>query len=58
MGTPRLQLFTEHLLMKKTRIYPKGSLTTKDLKKEPQQDRKGGVTVQSRFIHPGGQPTN
>lgn len=57
-GTPRLQLFTEHLLMKKTRIYPKGSLTTKDLKKKPQQDRKGGVTVQSRFIHPGGQPTN
>lgn len=36
MGTPKLKLFTEKLLMKKTRTYQERSSTTKDIKKEPQ----------------------
>ena len=48
-GTPKLQLFTERLSMKKTGTYQKRSSTTIYIKKEPRQDRKGGVTVQSRW---------
>ena len=38
MGTPKLQLFTEQLLMKKMGNYQKTSSTTKDIKKEPQEE--------------------
>ena len=34
MGTPKLQLFTKQLLMKKIKTYQKISSTTKDIKKE------------------------
>ena len=33
-GTPKLQLFTEQLLLRKTRRVQKRSSTTKDIKKE------------------------
>ena len=35
-GTPTLQLFTEQLLMRKTRINQNRSSETEDIKKEPQ----------------------
>ena len=35
-GTPKLQIFTEQLSIKKTRTYQKSSFVTKDIKKEPQ----------------------
>ena len=38
MSTPKSQLSEEQLLMKKTGIYQKRSSTTRDIKKEPQQD--------------------
>lgn len=39
VGTPKVQLFTEQLLMRKTRTYQKRFSTNKDIKKELQQDR-------------------
>ena len=41
-GTPKSQLFIKQPLVKKTRTHQKRSSTTKDIKKEPQQDREEG----------------
>lgn len=42
IGKPKLQLFTEQILMRKTRIKQKRSSTTKGIKKEPHQIEQEG----------------
>ena len=44
-STPKSQLSAEQPLMKKTGTYQKRSSTTKDIKKEPQQDKQEGGTL-------------
>ena len=39
MDTPKLQLNTEEILMRKTGSYQKRSATTQEMQKDPQQDR-------------------